>query len=74
MQLVALYWSKSYEQAATEYAEVRDSNVDDSYLAESARRVVESLKRIANRDEEGRLVIRDEAPLRAARPASGDKE
>ncbi len=59
----ALYWSESYEQAATEYAEVRDSNVDDSYLAESARRVVESLKRISDRDvEEGRLVVRDEAP------------
>ena len=56
-----LYWSKNYEQAATEYAEVRDSNVDDSYLAESARRVVESLKRIADRDvEEGRLLVRDE--------------
>lgn len=64
----ALYWSKDYEQAATEYAEVRDSNVDDSYLAESARRVVESLKRIADRDvEEGRLVIRDEPP-----PPTGD--
>ncbi len=65
----ALYWSKSYEQAATEYAEVRDSNVDDSYLAESARRVVESLKRIADRDvEEGRLVIRSEAPPTAGEP------
>jgi len=65
----ALYWSKSYEQAATEYAEVRDSNVDDSYLAESARRVVESLKRIADRDvEEGRLVIRSEAPPPAGEP------
>ena len=64
----ALYWSKSYEQAATEYAEVRDSNVDDSYLAESARRVVESLKRIADRDvEEGRLLVRSEAP-----PTSGE--
>ncbi|MGB5695971.1 MAG: tetratricopeptide repeat protein [Polyangiales bacterium] len=65
----ALYWSKDYEQAATEYAEVRDSNVDDSYLAESARRVVESLKRIADRDvEEGRLVIRDEAPVPSGAP------
>ncbi len=65
----ALYWSKSYEQAATEYAEVRDSNVDDSYLAESARRVVESLKRIADRDvEEGRLVIRDAAPQPSGQP------
>jgi tetratricopeptide (TPR) repeat protein len=67
----ALYWSKSYEQAATEYAEVRDSNVDDSYLAESARRVVESLKRIADQDvEEGRLVIRDEPPPAAGAPPS----
>jgi tetratricopeptide (TPR) repeat protein len=67
----ALYWSKSYEQAATEYAEVRDSNVDDSYLAESARRVVESLKRIADRDvEEGRLVIRDEPPPPTGAPLS----
>ncbi|MFW2387178.1 MAG: tetratricopeptide repeat protein, partial [Polyangiales bacterium] len=65
----ALYWSKSYEQAATEYAEVRDSNVDDSYLAESARRVVESLKRIADRDvEEGRLAIRQEAPVPTGDP------
>jgi tetratricopeptide (TPR) repeat protein len=67
----ALYWSKNYEQAATEYAEVRDSNVDDQYLAESARRVVESLKRIADRDvEEGRLVIRDEPPLPTGEPPS----
>ncbi len=67
----ALYWSKNYEQAATEYAEVRDSNVDDSYLAESARRVVESLKRIADRDvEEGRLVVRDEPPVPAGSPLS----
>ena len=65
----ALYWSKNYEQAATEYAEVRDSNVDDAYLAESARRVVESLKRIADRDvEEGRLVIREEPPAPTGEP------
>ncbi len=65
----ALYWSNSYEQAATEYAEVRDSNVDDRYLAESARRVVESLKRIADRDiEEGRLVVREEPPAPAGDP------
>ncbi len=67
----ALYWSKNYEQAVTEYAEVRDSNVDDSYLAESARRVVESLKRIADYDvEEGRLVIRSEPPIPAGSPLS----
>jgi len=65
----ALYWSTAYEQAATEYAEVRDSNVDDRYLAESARRVVESLKRIADRDvEEGRLVVRSEPPAASGAP------
>lgn len=65
----ALYWSKSYEQAATEYAEVRDSNVDDAYLAESARRVVESLKRITDRDvEEGRLFVREEPPAPSGEP------
>jgi tetratricopeptide (TPR) repeat protein len=65
----ALYWSTNYEQAATEYAEVRDSNVDDRYLAESARRVVESLKRIADRDvEEGRLVVRDQPPAPTGDP------
>ena len=60
----ALYWSKSYEQAATEYAEVRDSNVDDSYLAESARRVVESLKRICGPRRRGGASAR---PRRAPR-------
>ncbi len=65
----ALYWSEDYEQAATEYAEVRDSNADDAYLAESARRVVESLKRIADRDiEEGRLAVRSEAPPVVGQP------
>ncbi|MGB5812261.1 MAG: tetratricopeptide repeat protein [Polyangiales bacterium] len=65
----ALYWSEAYEQAATEYAEVRDSNVDDTYMSESARRVVESLKRISDRDvEEGRLVVRDVAPTPAGAP------
>lgn len=67
----ALYWSEAYEQAATEYAEVRDSNVDDTYMSESARRVVESLKRIADRDvEEGRLVVREDAPTPAGQPPS----
>ena len=67
----ALYWSKSYEQAATEYAEVRDSNIDDRYLAESARRVVESVKRISDRDiEEGRLLVRDEPPAPVGAPPS----
>ena len=67
----ALYWSENYEQAATEYAEVRDSNLDDRYLAEASRRVVESLKRISDRNiEEGRLSLRDEAPPPSGAPPS----
>ncbi len=42
----ALFWSEQYEDAAQAYAAVRDSNLDDQYLSESARRVVESLKRL----------------------------
>ncbi|MBK8169306.1 MAG: tetratricopeptide repeat protein [Sandaracinaceae bacterium] len=42
----ALYWSEDYEGAAREYAQVRDSNLDDAHLSEAARRVVESLKRL----------------------------
>ena len=59
----ALYWAENYEQAATEYAEVRDSNLDDAHLAESARRVVESVKRITDRSvADGRLLVRDKPP------------
>ena len=55
----ALYWSENYTEAALVYGAVRDSNLDDVYLSESARRVVESLRAII--DAEG-ITIRDEAP------------
>lgn len=59
----ALYWSENYEEAATEYAAVRDSNLDDVHLAESARRVVESLERIIEAAEaEGAVTRRTEPP------------
>ncbi|QQR89247.1 MAG: tetratricopeptide repeat protein [Myxococcales bacterium] len=48
----ALYWSEQYEEAAVAYAAVRDSNLDDKHLSESARRVVESFKRIADLQQE----------------------
>lgn len=65
----ALFWSESYEQAATEYAEVRDSNLDDSHLAESARRVVESLRRISELDAEtGRVAVRKDPPTPTGEP------
>jgi cellulose synthase operon protein C len=59
----ALFWSESYEEAAAEYAAVRDSNLDDRHLSEGARMVVESLKRLLERaEEDGRVVRREEPP------------
>lgn len=59
----ALYWSERYEEAAVEYAAVRDSNLDDSHLSEAARRVVEAMKRVVEAEvAAGRLQIRDEPP------------
>ncbi|MCB9591662.1 MAG: tetratricopeptide repeat protein [Sandaracinaceae bacterium] len=56
----ALFWSEQYEEAARVYAAVRDSNLDDRYLSESARRVVESLHRIVElAAERGEVVVRD---------------
>ncbi|MGE0791572.1 MAG: tol-pal system YbgF family protein [Sandaracinaceae bacterium] len=58
----ALYWSERYEEAADAYAAVRDSNIDDAYLSESARRVVESLHRLVERAEtRGEIVVRRSA-------------
>jgi cellulose synthase operon protein C len=66
----ALYWSGDYEEAAVQYAAVRDSNLDDAHLSESARRVVESLQRLVERaEEEGRLVVRREPPEPAGSPS-----
>lgn len=56
----ALFWSEQYEEAARVYAAVRDSNLDDRYLSESARRVVESLNQIVHQAQErGELTIRE---------------
>lgn len=64
----ALYWSEDYEGAAREYAAVRDSSLDDSHLGESARRVVESLKRLSDAaTASGALTVRVEPPT----PANG---
>jgi TolA-binding protein len=65
----ALFWSESYEEAAREYAAVRDSNLDDRFLSESARRVVESLKRLVDMAvERGELAIRQEPPPPSGTP------
>lgn len=42
----ALFWSGRYEEAAVAYTSVRDSRVDDRYLADAARRVVVSYEQI----------------------------
>lgn len=55
----ALFWSEQYEEAARVYAAVRDSNLDDRYLSQAARRVVESLHRIVQAAEDrGELRVR----------------
>ena len=59
----ALFWSEQYEPAAEAYAAVRDSNLDDQYLSESARRVVESLKRLLDA-----AVARHEVEVRTEPP------
>lgn len=65
----ALYWSERYEEAAVEYASVRDSNLDDVHLSESARRVVESLKRLVEAAKtNGTLNIREDAPAPQGTP------
>ncbi len=65
----ALFWSESYEEAAAEYAAVRDSNLDDQYLSESARRVVESLHRLIEQaEEQGALAVREEPPAAVGTP------
>ena len=65
----ALYWSEDYEAAAVEYGAVRDSNLDDVHLAESARRVVESLARLVEAAEaRGEFQVRDAAPELSGTP------
>lgn len=67
----ALYWSENYEEAATEYAAVRDSNLDDQYLSTAARLVVESIKRLVDEKEKaGELEIRDTPPDPTGTPPS----
>lgn len=67
----ALYWSERYREAAQSYERVRDSQVDDRLFAQSARRAVESYRRmlevegIAERTEppvEGRAVTATAVP------------
>ncbi|MBN1654659.1 MAG: tetratricopeptide repeat protein [Deltaproteobacteria bacterium] len=59
----ALYWSENYEEAAREYAAVRDSNLDDKFLSISARLVVESIKRLTDQAAQaGQIEIRTEPP------------
>jgi len=65
----ALYWSEQYEPAAEAYASVRDSNLNDEYLSESARRVVESLTRLMEASvTRGELEVRSEPPDAAGDP------
>jgi tetratricopeptide (TPR) repeat protein len=65
----ALFWSEQYERAAEAYAAVRDSNLDDRYLSEAARRVVESLKRLLDGAvSRGEITIPNAPPEPAGTP------
>lgn len=65
----ALFWSEQYEEAARMYAEVRDSNLDDRFLSESARRVVESLHRLMEAAEQrGEIDVRDDPDTEVPEP------
>jgi tetratricopeptide (TPR) repeat protein len=65
----ALYWSENYEEAATEYSAIRDSNLDDKYLSVAARLAVESVKRIVEKKQaSGELQVRTEPPAPAGSP------
>ena len=66
-----LYWSENYEEAAREYAAVRDSNLDDTYLSTAARLVVESMKQLVDQQvKSGALQIRTEPPAAAGTPSA----
>jgi tetratricopeptide (TPR) repeat protein len=59
----ALFWSQQYEEAAVQYAIVRDSNLDDRYLSESARRVVLSLQYLLeDAQRQSAVEVRSEPP------------
>ncbi|MCB9612587.1 MAG: tetratricopeptide repeat protein [Sandaracinus sp.] len=59
----ALFWSAQYEEAAVEYAAVRDSNLDDSHLSEAAKMVVEATKEIVDQAiRSGSLQAREAPP------------
>ncbi len=65
---------RTTKKPAREYAAVRDSNLDDRFLSESARRVVESLKRLVDMAVEKRRAHhshRAAARPRARRPRCG---
>ena len=65
----ALYWSENYDEAAREYGQVRDSNLDDSHLSESARRVVEALKRLMDQAVANHQIeVRTEPPVPQGTP------
>lgn len=64
-----LYWSESYEDAAKEYAAVRDSNLDDTHLSTAARLVVESIRQLVDQQvKAGKLQLRTEPPEATGTP------
>jgi cellulose synthase operon protein C len=64
-----LYWSENYEDAAKEYAAVRDSNLDDTHLSTAARLVVESMRQLVEAQvKAGTLQPRTDPPAVTGTP------
>lgn len=59
----ALFYSGQYAEAGQEYTNVRDSNLDDQYLADSAFMAVKSLEQLVEQEvEANRIQLRTEPP------------
>jgi TolA-binding protein len=59
----AMFFSGRYREAATAYAEVRDSNLDDRFRDEAAFRTIKALEALRDAEvEAGTLQIPDEPP------------
>jgi tetratricopeptide (TPR) repeat protein len=59
----ALFWSGHYLEAAKEYANVRDSNLDDKYLEQSAFACIKAYeKHIEELEKQRKIKVRKEPP------------
>jgi tetratricopeptide (TPR) repeat protein len=71
----ALFWSGQHEKAKTEYAKVRDSNLDDRHRAEAGNMVIICLERMLEAEvEKGTVVLREEPPELQGEPLAPEPQ